>query len=258
MPFDLCVKMPFLHSSLADAPACAESFIKSRRLWPGMAGMDAGAYWLPPRLPLSEKEAGAALASLKGQTVFDLERPLALIRQGAREEERRFRSEMAALENFMKGIESPPSLDEELTQAQLNLLWIWLLEEEFLEIASLSAKCAAAEAGLMARALDFSESAETHASPSLAPAKELLPDWKKVFLNAAYFIDSDLPVLLEGSMREDLISEFEFKEDEELPGFLRARLPLWLATGLSKPPDSGLKADYWGRPRLFLAEIPGA
>lgn len=265
MPNELFISMPYLHPDLNKnhRPGFNKYHEKVKYFWPGHARLEAASpWWRAKNLPLSEGEAASILTSLQNHDLHDLERIRLLMQQRLHEEDRQFRTEMRDLERFLAFPESPPEksdMEAPLRQAQINLLWLWLQEEEYLEIDSLARSCSNAETRLLAEVHDHTEPGFPPELSVLQTARELLPDWQKVFLNAAFFIDTEIPILLEGSMRDDLLAEFSFEivnsnNDANALILKRTELPLWQILGREhKKHDTPLLDNVWNKPRAFYA-----
>lgn len=259
---EFCISMPYLHP----APAFRAGSERESRmgdikyLWPGHGRAPSASAWQPPSgFPFQPDEAALIMNDIKNQTLPELDRMRFLARSGLHKEERDFRSEMASLADFAEQRPEPRGFpgEDAARQAQLNLLWLWLQEERFLEITSLARRCEAEASCLLEAALGHDEKPLSLDSGEIKAARELLPDWKTVFLNAAFFIDPNLPVLLEGTMREDLAEYFtddnsEFSQFRE--GLKKAKLPLWRILGIPRPRRSDLPSRFWDAPRLLISE----
>lgn len=256
--------MPYLHP----APAFRKNIRRGeytgeiKYLWPGHGEAPDSFAWQPPTgFPFQSDVARRIMTDIKNQTLPELERMRRLARGRLHEEEREFRSEMDSLANFAKQQEADESafaLKASARQAQLNLLWLWLMEERFLEITSLARRCGYEETRLLDAVIDYGEKPLYSGAGELREARELLPDWKIVFLNSAFFMDPKIPVLLEGPMREDLGEYFRDNDSEfsQLWGGLRkTELPLWRILGISRPKDSALPSRFWDEPRLLICEL---
>lgn len=205
--------------------------------WPGhSAQKDPALYWHSENFPLSMQEADQILFSLQNQNLSDLECSRLLIEQGMHMEDRRYRQEMTELENFVSSelvTNNSSSQSLPLRQAQKNLLWFWEQEERLLDLDALSRQCQDSELHLLDQLHE-----ETICKPKedrvLKIAEELLPAWKKIFLNASLFIDSELPFLIEGQMQEELLEEFTFQKSTS-PSLAskQLELPLWKILGIS-------------------------
>lgn len=256
---EFCISMPYLHP----APAFRQIVKKGaytgeiKYLWPGHGEASASSAWQPPSgYPFQIREAARIMNDIKNQTLPELERMRHLARRRLHEEERKFRAEMDSLAVFAEQKEELSSFSNEsiARQAQLSLLWLWLMEERFLEINSLALRCEDEESRLLDAVYDCSEKPLYLGARGFEEARELLPDWKTVFLNAAFFIDPKLPILLEGSMREDLDEYFKGSSAEFWGGLRKAELPLWRILGISRPRDSALSSGFWDEPRLLIWE----
>lgn len=263
MSNEIIIRMPYLHPGLNDeSNNLAERYFTNLKFfWPGHAALETSSpYWQAENMPLSIAEAASILDSLHFTDLQDLERIRLLMQQRIHEDNKRFHLEMAALQNFLASPENMSekyALDAPLKQAQINLLWLWLQEEEYLEIDSLTRKCADSEAKLLTAVHDKYESPIYKSFTDLETARELLPDWKKTFQNAAFFINSELPILIEGAMEEDLLSEFSFENiDTKGNDFMlkKIQLPLWQILGQEKDKFPSLQ-NYWLKPRTLYALI---
>lgn len=258
MPEDLCIRLPFLHPQINHAHERAHPFTNLSYLWIGHAPLkEASVYWQPDNLPLSFQEAGFILSSLKTQDLAELQRMRLLMEQRLHEKDKRFRAEMTELENFLNsdGKLSPENcqdLDQTLREAQLALLWIWYLEEESLEIETLTRHCESAEVHLLDQVLEMGDNEIQLKESFMNDSASMLTDWKKVLLNAAFFIPPSVPILLEGVASSSLMENFNGTLSNKVKNLLAYELPLWRVVGLSKSGDKfSPLAGYWNDNRKF-------
>ena len=210
------------------------------RLWPGLPDAPAD-FFCPETYPFSPREAQACLGDLQQMGDAALSGlPVGAAAAGnARAASRA--SEMA----LIKGLDSSKgdtaaALAAEAArkdllarrQAQKVLLWAWLQEERLADLADLAARFAS-NAGKLTAALgvDPDENFDGLAPDALtgdlvrlgspiALDAGLVPPWRWVTANALYFVPADAPLVVEGSMRDDLLDLLDFAADSRWQGLL--------------------------------------
>ena len=235
------------------------------RLWPGLPDAPAN-YFCPDKYPFSPREAKACLGDLQQMGEAALSGlPVGAAAAGNSRAARRA-SEMALL----KGLDSSDgdtaaALAAEaarkeqlaLSQAQKALLWAWQQEETFAELAELTASFAHNAGGLTAAlGVDPDEDLDGFTPDALtgdlvrlgspiALDTSLVPPWRLVTANALYFVPADVPLIVEGPMRDDLLDMLDFAPAQRWQGLLEdapanavaveARAPGWQVLGHTRP-----------------------
>lgn len=273
----LCIRLPLLRGPLPRAFAASRTapesgpeetpeslFPKALRLWPGLPGQPEDKGWhCPGEYPFNPREAAACLEDLRhlGDVALSGLNVGATAAGNARAARRA--SELALLEG-LSGEDNRAALAAETArrtviereQAQKALLWAWLQEERLAELAALAHRWEGRASGLAA-ALgveeDEDESALSgsdhglYAGIALDPG--LIPPWRLVAANAAWFLPPEVPLLAEGPMAEDLLENLAFRPASRCDGpwsqilgctpaeaeILTARAPLWRAMGRTRP-----------------------
>lgn len=273
----LCIRLPLLRGPLPDAlaisRAVAESgpeetpeslFPKALRLWPGLPGQPENKGWhCPADYPFNPRQAAACLEDLRqlGDVALSGLNVGATAAGNARAARRA--SELALLEG-LSGEDNRTALAAETArrtsiereQAQKALLWVWLQEERLAELAALARRWED-RAGGLAAALGVEQDEDQSALPGqdqslyagIALDPGLIPPWRLVAANAAWFLPPEVPLLAEGPMAADLLENLTFRPasgyDEpwaQILGctpaeaeILTASAPLWRAMGRTRP-----------------------
>lgn len=237
-----CIRLPFLRASEETVQSC-------RSLWPGHGPTPAHA-WAPTGYPLDHEAASAFLDALVNISLPELEMMRQTFSVGKIMADINILDEMAALARFAGNRPGTGALDLARTQAQKALLWRWLWEGSLAEIAALEAECNAAEQALPSFFQDNSASVP-HASRAVKVIQ--FDSWRSTTANAAVFIPTEMPILVEGRMAEDLTEILEFAplSDTDL---LEARAPLWQALGLSRP-VTGIAENIYNLNRSWLRHL---
>lgn len=166
----------------------------------------------------------------------------------------REQTERQALDHFA-GVNCEFSPYESLRRhAHKILLWLWHMEDQWAEVAVVAARCRAAERKL---GYNFSELNHSPLPETIQPEMEQSPDmWRVRLSQAALFIPADLPVFMEGSMREDLLERFS---PVAMPQWGEAVVGFTASVGevLNQPPaalgDMKDINDIYNEKRLWLA-----
>ena len=235
------------------------------RLWPGLPDAPAN-YFCPDKYPFSPREAQACLGDLQQMGDAALSGlPVGAAATGNARAARRA-SEMALIKgldnsggNAAAALAAEAARKEQLAlcQAQKSLLWAWLQEERLTELAELTASFALNASGLTAAlGVDPDEEMEGLAPDALtgdlvrlgtpiALDAGLVPPWRLVTANALYFAPADAPLIVEGSMREDLLEMLDFIPAPRWQGLLEGaaanavaveiRAPGWQVLGHTRP-----------------------
>lgn len=251
MSENFCICLPFLHADAGSGENLPDMFL---RLSPGIG--EAAGSWLPPGYVFTRDEAAGLLASMRGAALGDLESMRILLNPGMAAAQSGFRSEMDELARFAAGDDCGSSLKVRilLEQAQKILLWIWLQEEAWTDIASLSRECASKDASLRGQFTDNPGGSVRKAEKMFEPDASIMPSWRICAANAALFVPQGVPFLVEGSMRDEMLEDFAFKPAKDAPiswaeslppGMLYASAPLWKVLRHTRP-DTVFAGKEWG------------
>lgn len=282
-----CVRLPFLRGPLSDSgvedadasavPAPEGGPATALLLWPGLPQTPPNGVYCPTDYPFSQREAAACLEDLRYMGDAALSGLPVGATAAGNSRAARHASEMALLRGLDSAdndaalkAEAARKLRIEREQAQKALIWVWLQEERMAELADL-ARVLAQKSSAFTRSLGVEDedagglyATGGHAGAGILGAPVtldtgLMPSWKMVTANAMYFLPSDMPILAEGSMAEDLLEELDFvavteiapvitQEDSPAQSpataaktataaapLLCARAPAWRAMGKSRP-----------------------
>ena len=236
------------------------------RLWPGLPDAPAN-YFCPDKYPFSPREAQACLGDLQQMGDAALSGlPVGAAAAAGNSRAARRASEMALIKGLDSSDGNPAAaLAAEaarkeqlaLSQAQKALLWAWLQEGTFAELAELTTRFAHDAGGLTAAlGVDPDEDLDGFTPDALtgdlvrlgspiALDTSLVPPWRLVTANALYFVPADAPLIAEGPMREDLLELLDFVPAQRWQGLLEAapanavaveaRAPGWQVLGHTRP-----------------------
>ena len=236
------------------------------RLWPGLPDAPAN-YFCPDKYPFSPREAQACLGDLQQMGDAALSGlPVGAAAAAGNSRAARRASEMALIKGLDSSDGNPAAaLAAEaarkeqlaLSQAQKALLWAWLQEGTFAELAELTTRFAHDAGGLTAAlGVDPDEDLDGFTPDALtgdlvrlgspiALDTSLVPPWRLVTANALYFVPADVPLIVEGPMRDDLLDMLDFAPAQRWQGLLEdapanavaveARAPGWQVLGHTRP-----------------------
>lgn len=236
------------------------------RLWPGLPDAPAN-YFCPDKYPFSPREAQACLGDLQQMGDAALSGlPVGAAAAAGNSRAARRASEMALIKGLDSSDGDPAAaLAAEaarkeqlaLSQAQKALLWAWLQEGTFAELAELTTRFAHDAGGLTAAlGVDPDEDLDGFTPDALtgdlvrlgspiALDTSLVPPWRLVTANALYFVPADVPLIVEGPMRDDLLDMLDFAPAQRWQGLLEdapanavaveARAPGWQVLGHTRP-----------------------
>ena len=236
------------------------------RLWPGLPDAPAN-YFCPDKYPFSPREAQACLGDLQQMGDAALSGlPVGAAAAAGNSRAARRASEMALIKGLDSSDGNPAAaLAAEaarkeqlaLSQAQKALLWAWLQEGTFAELAELTTRFAHDAGGLTAAlGVDPDEDLDGFTPDALtgdlvrlgspiALDTSLVPPWRLVTANALYFVPADTPLIVEGPMRDDLLDLLDFAPATHWQGLLEdapanavaveARAPGWQVLGHTRP-----------------------
>ncbi|NCB21988.1 MAG: hypothetical protein EOM56_03995 [Deltaproteobacteria bacterium] len=236
------------------------------RLWPGLPDAPAN-YFCPDKYPFSPREAQACLGDLQQMGDAALSGlPVGAAAAAGNSRAARRASEMALIKGLDSSDGNPAAaLAAEaarkeqlaLSQAQKALLWAWLQEGTFAELAELTTRFAHDAGGLTAAlGVDPDEDLDGFTPDALtgdlvrlgspiALDTSLVPPWRLVTANALYFVPADAPLVVEGPMRNDLLDLLDFAPAQRWQGLLEnapanavaveARAPGWQVLGHTRP-----------------------
>ena len=236
------------------------------RLWPGLPDAPAN-YFCPDKYPFSPREAQACLGDLQQMGDAALSGlPVGAAAAAGNSRAARRASEMALIKGLDSSDGNPAAaLAAEaarkeqlaLSQAQKALLWAWLQEGTFAELAELTTRFAHDAGGLTAAlGVDPDEDLDGFTPDALtgdlvrlgspiALDTSLVPPWRLVTANALYFVPADAPLIVEGPMRDDLLDMLDFAPAQRWQGLLEdapanavvveARAPGWQVLGHTRP-----------------------
>ena len=236
------------------------------RLWPGLPDAPAD-YFCPDKYPFSPREAQACLGDLQQMGDAALSGlPVGAAAAAGNSRAARRASEMALIKGLDSSDGDPAAaLAAEaarkeqlaLSQAQKALLWAWLQEGTFAELAELTTRFAHDAGGLTAAlGVDPDEDLDGFTPDALtgdlvrlgspiALDTSLVPPWRLVTANALYFVPADVPLIVEGPMRDDLLDMLDFAPAQRWQGLLEdapanavaveARAPGWQVLGHTRP-----------------------
>ena len=236
------------------------------RLWPGLPDAPAN-YFCPDKYPFSPREAQACLGDLQQMGDAALSGlPVGAAAAAGNSRAARRASEMALIKGLDSSDGDPAAaLAAEaarkeqlaLSQAQKALLWAWLQEGTFAELAELTTRFAHNAGGLTAAlGVDPDEDLDGFTPDALtgdlvrlgspiALDTSLVPPWRLVTANALYFVPADVPLIVEGPMRDDLLDMLDFAPAQRWQGLLEdapanavaveARAPGWQVLGHTRP-----------------------
>ena len=236
------------------------------RLWPGLPDAPAN-YFCPDKYPFSPREAQACLGDLQQMGDAALSGlPVGAAAAAGNSRAARRASEMALIKGLDSSDGNPAAaLAAEaarkeqlaLSQAQKALLWAWLQEDTFAELAELTTRFAHDAGGLTAAlGVDPDEDLDGFTPDALtgdlvrlgspiALDTSLVPPWRLVTANALYFVPADAPLVVEGPMRDDLLDLLDFAPAQRWQGLLEnapanavaveARAPGWQVLGHTRP-----------------------
>ena len=253
------------HQPPAEGKGPAPQWSGALRLWPGLPDAPAD-YFCPDKYPFSPREAQACLGDLQQMGDAALSGlPVGAAAAGNARAARRA-SELALIKgldssdgNAAAALAAEAARKEQLalSQAQKALLWVWLQEERLTELAELTAQFAINAGGLTAAlGVDPDEELEGLAPDALtgdlvrlgtpiALDAGLVPPWRLVTANALYFVPADAPLIVEGTMRDDLLDILEFAPAQHRQPLLEgapanavaveARAPGWQVLGHTRP-----------------------
>ena len=236
------------------------------RLWPGLPDAPAN-YFCPDKYPFSPREAQACLGDLQQMGDAALSGlPVGAAAAAGNSRAARRASEMALIKGLDTSDGDPAAaLAAEaarkeqlaLSQAQKALLWAWLQEGTFAELAELTTRFAHDAGGLTAAlGVDPDEDLDGFTPDALtgdlvrlgspiALDTSLVPPWRLVTANALYFVPADVPLIVEGPMRDDLLDMLDFAPAQRWQGLLEdapanavaveARAPGWQVLGHTRP-----------------------
>ena len=236
------------------------------RLWPGLPDAPAN-YFCPDKYPFSPREAQACLGDLQQMGDAALSGlPVGAAAAAGNSRAARRASEMALIKGLDSSDGNPAAaLAAEaarkeqlaLSQAQKALLWAWLQEGTFAELAELTTRFAHDAGGLTAAlGVDPDEDLDGFTPDALtgdlvrlgspiALDTSLVPPWRLVTANALYFVPADAPLFVEGPMRDDLLDLLDFAPAQRWQGLLEnapanavaveARAPGWQVLGHTRP-----------------------
>ena len=236
------------------------------RLWPGLPDAPAN-YFCPDKYPFSPREAQACLGDLQQMGDAALSGlPVGAAAAAGNSRAARRASEMALIKGLDSSDGNPAAaLAAEaarkeqlaLSQAQKALLWAWLQEGTFAELAELTTRFAHDAGGLTAAlGVDPDEDLDGFTPDALtgdlvrlgspiALDTSLVPPWRLVTANALYFVPADAPLVVEGPMRDDLLDMLDFAPAQRWQGLLEnapanavaveARAPGWQVLGHTRP-----------------------
>ena len=236
------------------------------RLWPGLPDAPAN-YFCPDKYPFSPREAQACLGDLQQMGDAALSGlPVGAAAAAGNSRAARRASEMALIKgldssdgNTAAALAAEAARKEQLalSQAQKALLWAWLQEGTFAELAELTTRFAHDAGGLTAAlGVDPDEDLDGFTPDALtgdlvrlgspiALDTSLVPPWRLVTANALYFVPADAPLVVEGPMRDDLLDMLDFAPAKHWQGLLEdapanavaveARAPGWQVLGHTRP-----------------------
>ena len=236
------------------------------RLWPGLPDAPAN-YFCPDKYPFSPREAKACLGDLQQMGDAALSGlPVGAAAAAGNSRAARRASEMALIKgldssdgNTAAALAAEAARKEQLalSQAQKALLWAWLQEGTFAELAELTTRFAHDAGGLTAAlGVDPDEDLDGFTPDALtgdlvrlgspiALDTSLVPPWRLVTANALYFVPADVPLIVEGPMRDDLLDMLDFAPAQRWQGLLEdapanavaveARAPGWQVLGHTRP-----------------------
>ena len=236
------------------------------RLWPGLPDAPAN-YFCPDKYPFSPREAQACLGDLQQMGDAALSGlPVGAAAAAGNSRAARRASEMALIKgldssdgNTAAALAAEAARKEQLalSQAQKALLWAWLQEGTFAELAELTTRFAHDAGGLTAAlGVDPDEDLDGFTPDALtgdlvrlgspiALDTSLVPPWRLVTANALYFVPADVPLIVEGPMRDDLLDMLDFAPAQRWQGLLEdapanavaveARAPGWQVLGHTRP-----------------------
>lgn len=236
------------------------------RLWPGLPDAPAN-YFCPDKYPFSPREAQACLGDLQQMGDAALSGlPVGAAAAAGNSRAARRASEMALIKgldssdgNTAAALAAEAARKEQLalSQAQKALLWAWLQEGTFAELAELTTRFAHDAGGLTAAlGVDPDEDLDGFTPDALtgdlvrlgspiALDTSLVPPWRLVTANALYFVPADSPLVVEGPMRDDLLDLLDFAPAQHWQGLLEdapanavaveARAPGWQVLGHTRP-----------------------
>lgn len=236
------------------------------RLWPGLPDAPAD-YFCPDKYPFSPREAQACLGDLQQMGDAALSGlPVGAAAAAGNSRAARRAAEMALIKGLdSSGGNTAAALAAEaarkqqvaLSQAQKALLWAWLQEGTFADLAELTARFAHDAGGLTAAlGVDPDEDMDglvpdaltgdlVRLSAPIALDAGLVPPWRLVTANALYFVPADAPLIIEGTMRDDLLDLLDFAPAKRWQGLLEgaaanavaveARAPGWQVLGHTRP-----------------------
>lgn len=250
MSENFCICLPFLHANVSNADNLPDMFL---RLSPGFENVSGS--WMPPDYVFTKNEAANLLASMREADIGDLESMRILLNPGMTAAQSGFRSEMDDLARFATGEDGGPSLKVRtlLEQAQKILLWIWLQEEVWADIASLSRQCASKDASLRGQFTESPAVMVDHAEKMFEPDATIMPSWRICAANAALFVPPGIPFFIEGAMRDEMLEDFSFKPAKKAPiswseslppEMLYISAPLWKILRHSRP-DTHFVGEEW-------------
>ena len=213
------------------------------RLWPGLPDAPAN-YFCPDKYPFSPREAQACLGDLQQMGDAALSGlPVGAAAAAGNSRAARRASEMALIKgldssdgNTAAALAAEAARKEQLalSQAQKALLWAWLQEGTFAELAELTTRFAHDAGGLTAAlGVDPDEDLDGFTPDALtgdlvrlgspiALDTSLVPPWRLVMANALYFVPPHAPIIIEGAMREDVLDMLDFAPAPEHQGLLGA------------------------------------
>ena len=236
------------------------------RFWSGLPDAPAN-YFCPDKYPFSPREAQACLGDLQQMGDAALSGlPVGAAAAAGNSRAARRASEMALIKGLDSSDGDPAAaLAAEaarkeqlaLSQAQKALLWAWLQEGTFAELAELTTRFAHDAGGLTAAlGVDPDEDLDGFTPDALtgdlvrlgspiALDTSLVPPWRLVTANALYFVPADVPLIVEGPMRDDLLDMLDFAPAQRWQGLLEdapanavaveARAPGWQVLGHTRP-----------------------
>lgn len=210
------------------------------------------------------------LASMRDASLGDLERMRIVLNPGMAAAQSGLKIEMDDLARFAAGENGGSSLKVRilLEQAQKILLWIWLQEEVWTDIASLSRDCASKDASLRCQFTENPAEKSGNAGKMFEPDSSIMPSWRICAANAALFVPPDMPFLVEGAMRDEMLDDFAFKPVKDAPfpaaeslpqDMLYVSAPLWKVLRHSRPDkifsgkDWGMLDNFYNIDRIWLA-----
>lgn len=205
------------------------------RLWPGLPDMPSGSWHRPANFPIKPEHAQKYLADLASLEVMDLAYAQNLDLAADNLKQANNLAEMAELACFeQEGKAKSSKINEDLAliQAHKTLLWIWLSQNRACEIAKLTQIFSQKADSFSAILAEGEETIPPKLDGQISIDEAIFPSWQTVFLNAMRFLDPEITIFAEGSMRLDLLERENFQPAKEYgERITTVTLPLWRVVG---------------------------